>query len=623
MEDIITQRFSFATIKTFKNYSKLVDKKKSQRFIEDNLPLLIDDEDEEDDLFPEFKVFSVNPTIKPIGKLYSLPNKKTKPGSVFYFTTNEEITERFNLTPTNKTSEWFTSKEHQIKRHYGNPFSEITIEIIERSIRKHGDKVTIKIYHSTRTRGFNCLHFKKNYNVSSITVNLKNGNFWIGKIFKSGKNKKTLFRCNSFLDLSDILRKNINPFRVSSSIPFTSVEYDNFEKIFDDKSFSSKVHEVLGIVDGNENYSRDPLMFFGDFVTSFHNKKQIKMPNGDFRYWLTRLYPTEKYLKKNDRKLVASILDMLGLKSKVTIKIFHTYPSIDLFSFVSLCRYFGSNYNKYIGNVNNEVFINSCLDLNLKSETHRHFKHDLETNKQYISKLNDTEKENLVKIVNSLQNSNERRRKLSLLFIQELDDHFNMINKIREIDPTVYMRARDINEFEVEHRELSKTISVIRKGWTVEYQYDQKTLEQLEKPLECLYDDYTIHHLYPTILKREEDYIEEGQHMHHCVASYSNKDKSIIISVRTENGHDRVTCEFDIQTGRCLQKRSFCNAQPPKHFENGLDIMEGIVLKLARFGILNWKEKKRVPVKINGIEISKELLPINATELFGVELPFM
>ena len=49
------------------------------------------------------------------------------------------------------------------------------------------------------------------------------------------------------------------------------------------------------------------------------------------------------------------------------------------------------------------------------------------------------------------------------------------------------------------------------------------------------------------IIKRlNNDYFKEGQIQHHCVRTYLDKYKSIIISVRKnhENGMERMTCEF-------------------------------------------------------------------------------
>ena len=120
--------------------------------------------------------------------------------------------------------------------------------------------------------------------------------------------------------------------------------------------------------------------------------------------------------------------------------------------------------------------------------------------------------------------------------------------------------------------------------------------------------------LYPHILKREEEYGEEGSFMHHCVASYADKDKSMIVSLRTEDQMDRVTIEYDIQTGKPIQKRHFCNAKPPEYFDVPSVVLDDKIKKLARWGILNWVEKKKVNVKINGIEI----VPENT----GPRLPF-
>ena len=107
-------------------------------------------------------------------------------------------------------------------------------------------------------------------------------------------------------------------------------------------------------------------------------------------------------------------------------------------------------------------------------------------------------------------------------------------------------------------------------------------------------------------MKREEEYDEEGRFMHHCVASYSDKEKSIVISIRTENKQDRVTCEFDCQTGTLIQARHFCNNQPPADIEMAVDKLKEKTKIYARMGILHSLDKKKVPIKINGIEVMSE-----------------
>ena len=115
----------------------------------------------------------------------------------------------------------------------------------------------------------------------------------------------------------------------------------------------------------------------------------------------------------------------------------------------------------------------------------------------------------------------------------------------------------------------------------------------------------TYHFIHTFILKREEEYMEEGSFMHHCVATYSDKDRSIIISVRTIDSSDRVTCEYDCQSGKLIQARHFCNKQPPADIEMAIEELSKKVEKYARMGILHCIEKKKVPVKINGVEVQK------------------
>jgi hypothetical protein len=186
------------------------------------------------------------------------------------------------------------------------------------------------------------------------------------------------------------------------------------------------------------------------------------------------------------------------------------------------------------------------------------------------------------------------------------------------------MRANNKTKFHTEHMELSKVITQIKKGWVIQYFYPEETIRQIQQPISCekkseLWEHdsdgskelITIVHdgdvmIYPCVLTREEEYIEEGKFMHHCVASYAETDTSMIVSLRTEDQQDRVTCEFQISSGKLIQAKHFSNAQPPKHYEDAIDCVSDLIRIHARFGTLNWLKKERVPIKINGIEIEPE-----------------
>lgn len=620
MEDIITQTFNYADITPYKNYCKIGDRRKHEESLNSELDSTSFFSNADFSLL--MKPVSTSTTdshyehldIKPKLRcsIFSLPEKTKK--KTKFFSTKDPIQEKFTIeyayyNKIKHDNTFQTTNDRHIKQHYGNSFSRITVHFIERSIRRYGDKVTIKVYKKTKDRNFNDIYFKSYWAVKSLTINLKTGNFTIANIDKNAhKSKTTRFRSNSLVELYQLLAYGLNFFNLKERniISKKSTLYDDFFNVFNDVEFNKKIQETLNLV-GDNKYCLGSDIFIKPFVEKFIELKNIKVPNGDCTYLLSKFYPTEKYLKKNERKLIASILDMVGMKSKIAIKILHNNPEVDLYRFFTLCSFFGENYNKYIGSIDSKLYENDNFKIkgSYFSSDQQNVKSFIGLKKEVVDGyvVRDVEKENIVKIINSglsdpFTNQSD--------FLTLLHDHFRMISKVRKYDDSVYMRARTMSEFHKEHQELSKMVAAIKKGWVIEYKFDKKLIDDVESNLECLFDDTKLHTLYPYILKREEDYVEEGLFMHHCVASYADKGKSVIISLRSEDTMERVTCEFEIQTGRQIQARYFCNKVPPKEFEDGLLLLQDKIRLHARWGTLNWLEKIKVPVKINGIEIEPE-----------------
>lgn len=600
MQEILLQRIKFAKITPYKDYCKIDEKSKLTTSTNRH---------EMSGLFDDFRKN---------GKVIRATEHK-KRGKIFYFSTKDGVENTFVVDNAYVNPETYnsfeTKKDYQIKRHYGRPFTQIELYILERQIKIENDKLIIRLYSNIKTRGVNCIYFKKSYSVTSISFNLTNGNFTITKISKSGKSSTKHFRKNSFNELYNVL---VNSGIINYRIPLSNKKselYKECEKIFDNKIFIEKLREKLDVsydVTLNHEISK---VIFSDYTKYFIKLKKIKVPNGEYTYWLKNFYPTEKYLKKNDRKLIASILDMIDLKSKITIKILHEYSNIDLVNFKWLCEFFGDDYQKYISNINPRIF----EDDNKKNKVEGN-------NKFLISNrfnrpihrhtLSENDKEILIKIINSTNYKHDDI--ISSRFVSLIDDHFSMIEKLKDYIPEIQMKAKNYDDFIMEHNQFSKMVSLIKKGWVNEYKFTNKLINEIEKPIEVKLNLGTKEHpvwssdvgevkyLYPYILKRDDDYEEEGKFMHHCVGTYSDKEKSIIISIRTENASNRVTCEYDIQSGRCIQQRHFCNGEPPKEFEYVLEVVKEIVKRHSNYGTLNWTERNRVPVKINGIEIKPE-----------------
>jgi len=584
MEDILTQRFHYATIIPYKDYSKLCDKNHSINTFINSLHVL-------DGLF-----LAENTSTNIKGTIFSLPEKRGKKRTHYFHSENNEEQEKFQLNYlyTGKDHSFDTIKDNQIKRHFGNPFSDITINTVERSIKRHGDKVTIKVYEGHKKRKLNAIYFKKMFNVSSITFNLVTGNFTTLFISKGSKlPAQKQFRTNSFNSLKKILLKTSGLFE-KRDINENSNVYDLYHESFNDVEFQNVTVDSLGL----DHFSKD---FFTKIMTKFVYVKKIKVSN-DYEFWIENFYPTEKYLKKNERKLMASILDMFKIKSKITIKLIHDNTKLDIFGLSILCYLFGDKYSKYVGNINPKFFKKSNVE---KMKDYIPIKNTFIKDKSthgYV--LTDNEKENIVKIINSSEF-------IDFDFVQhELLDHFNMIKKLRTYTSDLQMRARTYIEFKKEHSELTKQMSLIKKGWVTEYIFVDRMILEVEKPINVEIElpdgEQTLDIFYPYILKRDEEYDEEGSFMHHCVATYSDKKSSIIISIRTKDGLDRTTCEFDCQTGKIIQAKHFCNKQPPPEMELAIEELKDKTEYYARIGLLHSLEQKRVPVKINGVEIVVE-----------------
>lgn len=615
MEEILLyQTYTYARITPFKNYSKFPRVDTSHSGIHKQVSY---EDKYGGSTTTEYYDGDSGVPISPLTD--EIKKKKTR---FFYWDDKYKNAPIIMYASTHKhngtSGEFYTTKDRHIKKYYNEPLSEISVHILERSIIKRGDKITIKTNKFTKHRGFNCKYFKTNKYTTSVTFDMVKGDFLLVDSSKHGRTKNTpKFRKNGFQQFNNFLDSTDGPFKflrnhMGKNNPF----YKELKNNFKDKEFNDVLSKVFNI-----NFPTDgsffKTFFYEEVMRWFINTKKIKIPN-DYKKLLVHYYPTEKYLKKNDRKLIASVLDVYQIKSKVTIKLLHEKPNIDLGSLYMLCYLFGNNYQKYIGSINKDLFgTTSDNDKGhlIGASSLKMMENIRDRIKNHGYDISDIEKENLLSVLTS---ETEKGISVDENFMALVMDHFRMLSKIREYDPNIRMRANTRVKFHSEHNELSRMISAIKKGWVIQYFYPEETIRQIQQPIKVFksikigttlmgidMDDYI--NITPYVLTREEEYIEEGKFMHHCVASYAETDTSMIVSLRTDDEQDRVTCEFQISNGNLIQARYFSNAIPPKQFEYIIESVTDLVRIHARFGTLNWLKKDRVPIKINGIEIAPEM----------------
>jgi len=613
MEEILLyQRYSYAKITPYKNYSKFPREVQPHSGMHKQLSY-------DDDFSTVTHYYDAEEGIGLTPLLEGTKKKNTR-----YFYWKDELKDMPVIKYASKhkldggRGVFYTTKDRHIKKYYNEPFSDILVVILERSIIRRGDKVTIKTNKYTKHRGFNCKYFNVNKFSTSVTFDMVKGDFLLVTSAGKGKDRKKLkptFRKNSFNHLLNFIRSTDGPFKfLRNHMGKSNGLYKELYNVFDDKHFNEALYLVFKRM---ISFPTDGPMFrdyfYDEVMKWFINTKKIKTPN-EYKDLLFRYYPTEKYLKKNDRKLVASILDIFQIKSKITIKLLHERPNVDLRSLIKLCYLFGDQYQKYIGSIGFNMFGVMSTINDTPASSLKILERSSNDFKNHGYDINDYEKENLLKVLTSEPKNGSI---INENFTGLITDHFIMLNRIREYNPNIRMKANNITKFHTEHNELSKIISAIKKGWVTQYFYPEETIKQIQQPIKVFksikigptlmgtdMDDYI--NITPFVLTREEEYIEEGKFMHHCVASYAETDTSMIISLRTEDEQDRVTCEFKINDGRLVQSRHFSNGVPPKQFEYVIESVSDLVRIHARFGTLNWVKKDRVPIKINGVEIPPE-----------------
>lgn len=593
MENIIFhQRFSYAAISLVKNYNVV--------------PLKISN--------------ILEPNTWEANEMIEISGSYKKPSAHFFYTKNEGSMESAAFPKA--ISKHVTTKDRQIKRHYNNPFAEINVHIIERKIKKVGDKISITCSDYKKRRDYNSKFFRSYIERNTLSFDLSNGNFKIIRVIIQGKKRTQSFVTNSFTSLYGLLLTVPGIFNVERYYEkkYNKTIQKELGDELDDNAFYDIMCDLFNFKEKRQPSSSLYNQFYKHLVVKFVELKKIKIPDGEYEHLLKCYYPTEKFFKKNDRKLIASVLDYLGCKSKILIKIVHDYRNLDLLALTNFTSLFGKDYTKYIGNIRNEFFDFSNKEIPPKENFFR-IKSRIKEFNDATSLLNfyDDEKENIIRCVNSITTLNKT---LSQELCKDIFDHIYMVNKIREVDSSFRIRANSAEEFNKEHQQFSKIISAMKKGWVIEYVFNEKMVSEIETPI-TKFRSYDIGGglkgtdmnskitLYPHILKREEEYIEEGEFMHHCVASYADHEKSIIISLRNVDGTNRVTSEFNIQDGRCVQSRHFCNGPVPSEFTAALEDLKDKVIIHAKWGILNWTEKKKVRLKINGIEITPEIVSPN------------
>jgi hypothetical protein len=588
-KEILKQRFVFAEIDPYRDYCKLSERPKNLGL---NTFEINDNDVEYDTLFGEKIKKIKNPIPQSFGNvMFSLPSKRNSyiKKNAHYFFGDEECDETIILTPYFKgCRRHLTTSDIQIKKHFGRPFSSMTIYIYERFISIKNNKLCVSVNFYSKNRKVNSKFFRRHGSKSGFTIDLTNGNI---TTYRNDLKKISRVRRNYFQDLKEVLNSILNFDRkIDSHTSGYHLNIDNndtsksdvsnytlnlrkeFKRNLNDYEFLHKLEETFNLIpkfnqDVKNKFLINDESVIKKLVTIFVKIKDIKVPN-EYYGLLMNHYPTKPFLKKNENKLISAILDKIGIKSKQTIKLLHLNPNMDINRLLKLRSFFGEKeFNKYLGNLDHKIF-SLCDNENVDP---------ILFNDKHFYDLTESEKSNLTKLINGYVANHDGSAGFGTVngFFRTLSDHFNMIHSVRELYPDTELRSTIWRTFHQEHLNLSKLQRIINRGYSTEFIFDERMVKHMEEPILTEKGKF-----YPIILKKDIEYTEEGSHMHHCVGSYSENENSLIISLRHESdlAHERITCEFNTNNQICIQAKHFCNALPPDQFTEALSELKSRVL---------------------------------------------
>jgi hypothetical protein len=384
-------------------------------------------------------------------------------------------------------------------------------------LEKNEDKVKLSIFRFYKHRRVGHKFFKKENSAIHVTFNKKTKNFFITKSNFLNRRRSVVTNKNNFYSLGTL--KSL---------------IENNLTLFTGKKSISVIQEFLNTLSLELNVQP----CFGNNIIEltlkwFVKVRGIKAPN-NYAHYMINHYPTIRVLKKNKMNLIRSVMQNNNLEGKFYVKLLNL-KDCNLTDLVVLENLLGSNYVKEI-NLDILARSNNFFDYKGRSKDELEILINANIN---LNTINKNEKRNIVKIFNSFDDNNGKLFDGS--FLSVLLDHIRIKNKLMTYGIDKKIKAKDILVFNDEHYEWSELLTKCENNIITEYIYPKEFLEHIEKEIVLDGETYFV-----KVLKNNLDYVMEGTTQNHCVGTYVNSYKSIIISVRKNDikGLERMTCEF-------------------------------------------------------------------------------
>jgi hypothetical protein len=412
-------------------------------------------------------------------------------------------------------------------------------------------------------------------NEYTLRLDLKSANFWVfshitTKGFfgeRHGGSSKTIK--NNFKKLSDL----------TNDAFFNGCKKSNEWGV----RFKNKIEQAYELIKGiiqpridsdflkTKNYYKvevDPLY---DLIVDYHlDKKKIK--GHDLVYLdIQEDYPSQKFLKSNDRKFIPAVLDMYGIKTKQFVSWLNNNGEgmpIVIKTLNYFCKLFGDNYIDYMN----------------KIDWHLHC-YTTPPSKKIHTLKNETEKRNVLKLIDNWEKDGLRMGPPALSgdgsLVKSLSNLLQLRDTIESKGIDLKFTATNEDTFDSLYEEWIGLKKYITRGYKVRYLFPEEFVNYVEQDIQI--GDVVYQ---PLILKREEDFKIEGHIMKNCMGNQFNHG-SISIYVSLRKGKRWVNVQYrNGEKHMCYGK---ANSPTPKDFLTAIEVLSK---RMKKYKTIEWVKEK-------------------------------
>ena len=334
--------------------------------------------------------------------------------------------------------------------------------------------------------------------------------------------------------------------------------FNKIHEIFKSKFKSKFFIEHHNLIDLNQKNKVNRLY---DLVVNFHlDCKNIKGHDNIYED-IQNIYPSKKWLLKNDNKFLPAVLDSYGIKTKYLIsEINSSNISINLNSLNYLCKLFGDNFIDYIKQIPWKIH---CFEN--------------PPNKKTYTLKNESEKKCMVKLINTWEDGDIRVDTL----IYSLSKMFTIREFLEKKDLKLKFNAKTTNQFD---NLLENWLGIklhLNRGFKMKYTLPLFFLNEIEEEIKINDDVFT-----PKVLLTEDDFRLEGLMMKNCM-SKQFMHGSLYIYVSLRNKRKRVNLQY--RKGVLSQSLGRANSTVSEFFNESIKILNQ---RLIKHQDITWKKDK-------------------------------